>query len=65
LREFLHDTELPKVEIARGIGTTPEFIRYWATGKRKPRETMLDRIEIFLDRQRTPGLTREEVLKAF
>ena len=58
-------TELPKAEIARGIGTSISAIYKWIDGTNKPRPATLDRIENFLERQSAPGLTREEVLKAF
>jgi DNA-binding transcriptional regulator YiaG len=65
LREYMGKTELPKAEIARGIGTSLWAICKWIDGTSKPRPAPLDRIENFLERQSTPGLTREEVLKAF
>jgi DNA-binding transcriptional regulator YiaG len=61
----MRQRDLPKAEIARAIGTSLSAIYKWFDGTNKPRPATLDRIENFLDRQRTPGLTREEVLKAF
>jgi predicted transcriptional regulator len=65
LREYIRQTELPKAEIAQGIGTSPWAICKWMDGTNNPRPATLDRIENFLERQSTPGLTREEVLKDF
>jgi hypothetical protein len=65
LSEYMGKTELPKAEIARGMGTSASAICKWIDGTNKPRPATLDRIENFLERQSTPGLTREEVLKAF
>jgi transcriptional regulator with XRE-family HTH domain len=65
LSEYMGKTELPKAEIARGMGTSASAIYKWIDGTNKPRPATLDRIENFLERQSAPGLTREEVLKAF